>query len=362
MWVVGDEMLNKTVAQFMSWRNGQGKHHYLNRTYEVTPYTVLETNNFLAQIQLGLVRAINANNFLPGVILVIIGNSIPGNTILSLKDDFYIREILKIVKESIARRTDQLPKKARNIFDTKVLITKALPKPDDQEYKIRRRKFNKQLDIAAKQHNIEAIHVCDIIPSDAEMFEGPDLSDKGKKKFWTMIGDKIKTLDMSDQEALSKRRKERLSGEIAQNPNSFIWLNSRRRHVNRNEYLGIEVQQRDNNTNRFNNHRRNNELQQLQRQHRVIGDHMQQMNRQELIQQHINRRNRRFGQAGRNGASEWFNVMSFIQNMNNSRDNDIGDTRANRYQEVFQRRVGRMMQSGDGSHIDLYRNHNARRN
>lgn len=366
MWVVGDEMLNSTVQQFMNWCNNQGKHHYLNRTYEVTPYTVAETNNFLAQIQLGLVRAINANNYLPGILLVILGNSIQGNTVLALKDEFYIKEILKTIKDALARRRDQLPKKAKNIFNTKIIITKALPKPEDQEYKIRRRRFNKTLDVAAKQFNIEAMHVCDILPTDKIMFEGPDLSETGKKKFWMMIGDKIKDLDLSDQEALTKRRKERLTGEIGQNPNNLIWLNSRRRLVNRNEFLGIEVEQRPdrqqniNQMQREGNHRREINLQNFQRQHRVLANGMEQLNRQNLIQEHMERRRRRYGQAGRFGAAEWYNVMSFIQNMNNNAEPNVGDG-GNQYREVFQRQVGRMMQSGDGRHINLYRNH-ARRN
>lgn len=363
MWVVGDELLTTSVHQFMTWRNGIGKHHYLNKTYEVTPYSVGETNNFLLQIQLGLARAINANNFLPGILLVVLGNSIPGDKVLALKDDFFIKEILKTVKESIARRCDQLPKKARNIFDTKILITKALPKPEEQDFKIRRRKFNKILDVAAKQFNIEAIHVCDIKPSDTDMFEGPGLSDAGKRKFWIMIADKIKSLDQSDQEAVTKRRKERMSGEIGQNPNNWLWLNSQRRYVDRNNYLGIEVNQRRHFNNRNNRREgeqnRNQELMRLQRQHRNLADGLQQLNRQNLIQEHVDRRNRRFSQAGRNGAAEWFNVRRFIENMDRSAEGNIGDNE-HIHHGVFQRRVGRMLQSGDGSHIDFYRAHNRR--
>lgn len=137
------------------------------------------------------------------------------------------------------RHHDQLPKKARNIFETKIIVTKALPKPEDQDYKIRRRRFNKQLDIAAKQYKIEAIHVSDILPSDADMFEGPDLSEAGKRKFWKVIGDKVKELNTSDAEALIKRRNERILGDmpVQSSANNWMWLNTRRRHVNRNNYI-----------------------------------------------------------------------------------------------------------------------------
>lgn len=145
-----------------------------------------------------------------------------------------------------------------------------------------------------------------------------------------------------------------MSGEIDATPSSMIWLNSRRRYVNRDEFLGIGVNhdQTTNNTsdaNHGNQRVHESQIQQHQRRHRTIANHFQQLNRQNLIQEHIDRRNRRFGHRGRNKAAEWYNVMRFIQNMDTRAEEDVGQT--------FRRRVGRMMQSGDGYHINLYRNH-----
>lgn len=243
MWVVGDNLLNVTVPQFMNWRNYKGKHYYLNRCYEVTPYTVMESNNFLVQIQKGLVRAINANNFLPEIILVLMSNIIPGNKILALKQEFYIKQIMQIIRESIIRREDQLPTKAKSIFKTKILFTKALPKPEDQDFKIQRRKYNKQLNIIGKQYNIETIHINDILPSDKSMFLGPDLSEVGKRKMWSIISDKIKNLDQSDAEALDRRRTERRTGQIDTPRDTWARSSNRQRRFEPMNYLGIAIEQ-----------------------------------------------------------------------------------------------------------------------
>lgn len=259
------------------------------------------------------------------------------------------------------RRYDQLPKRARSVFGTKILITKALPKPDDQEFKIRRRKYNKQMDITGKKYNIEAIHICDILPSDTEFFEGPDLSDSGKRKLWMMISEKIKELDVSDSEVVTKRRRERITGELDANPNNLIHLNSRRRFVNRNEFLGIQVDRQNTgqrgqprNTNSTN---WNGQMADMQREHRMRMNGMEQLRRQNLIQEHINRRVRRYGP---NGADNWGALMSFINNMERTSSENERDFQ-NRVNQVFNRRAGRIFQAGDGCHIDLFnmrRGHN----
>lgn len=353
MWVVGDSLLNSTVPNLMRWKNDTGKHHYINKCYEITPYTVTDTNNFLIQIQKGLARAINANNFLPDILLIVLGNTIPGERILFLKHEFYIQKIMQMIKESIFRRCDQLPRKARSVFNTKILITKALPRPEDQDFKLRRRKYNKQLDIEGKLYNIETIQINDIIPSDQTMFEGPDLSDIGKRKMWAVISDKIKTLDTSDAEALEKRRNERRSGEIDSNSNTWLYLNTRQRRNNNREYLGVEIQ----GANQNQHQQRPHHIDIQQRRHRALANNFNQMRRQALIQQHIDRRNQR---GGRNGAAEWYSVMSFVNNMERNQGEIMGDFH-NRMNDAYNRRVNRMFQSGDGMHMDLYNNHQRRR-
>lgn len=355
MWVVGDDLLSSSTAQLMNWRNNAGRNHYINKNYEVTPYTVTDTNNFILQIQLGLARAINANNFLPEIILVVLSNIIPSDQVLFAKYEFYLNTIMRMIRENVTKRHDQLPKKARAIFGTKIVITKALPKPEDQEFKIRRRKYNKQMDYAARQFNIEAIHVSDIIPSNQEMFEGPDLSEIGKKKFWTMISEKIKLLDTSDVEAVMNRRRERITGEMDANPNSFIYLNLRRRYPNTDQYLGVRINGAQNNVENQARNNHNRRIAENQRDHRIRMDRMEQLRRQGLINEYIDRRNRRYGP---NGAANWGALMSFIQNMERRSNENIVDYQ-DRVNEVFNRRAGRLFQSGDGAHIDSY---NRRRN
>lgn len=344
MWVVGDDFLNASVPQFMKWRNNQGKHAYINKCYEVTPFTVMETNNFLLQIKLGVHRAINANTYLPQILLVLLGDVIPSCEALFLKYEFYIQKVLQIVKEAVMRRRDQLPKKAKSLFDTKIIITKALPKPNDQEYKIRRRKYNRQLDVAAKLYNIESIHISDILPADNTMYEGPDLSDVGKKKLWMVLSDKIKNLDQSDVEALNKRRRERMTGDIDSNPNNWLYLNTRRRNVNRdsNQYLGIEVD--------FTNSQQPvNDIVRNRYQNSFM-NHAHQMDRQQEIQRQIdNFRNSRGRQTARNEVQNWRQMMRFINRMDQNMNPD------NRDNSQDARRLGRLFQAGDGGHIEMYR-------
>lgn len=351
MWIIGDSLLNITVPNLMNWRNGSGKFNYINKTYEMTPYTVSDTNNFLVQIQKGPARAINANNYLPELILVVMSDVIPGEKILSLKSEFYIQKIMQIIRESIVRRQDQLPKKAKPLFETKILMTKALPRPQDQDFKIRRRKYNKQMDVAGKQYNIETIHVNDILPSDQRMFEGPDLSDMGKRKMWMMISEKIKNSDTSDVEAMNKIRKERRTGEIDKgNNNTWLWLNTRQRR----NYLGIEV----NRPNRETFQRQHETVQRHQHEHRSLMNNFNQLQRQALIQDHIDRRNRRYGP---NGAGEWHSVMNFVNNLERQ-PGEQGFQFQNRINEVYDRRVNRMFQSGDGAHMTMYNYHRRRQN
>lgn len=350
MWVVGDNLLNETVPIFMNWRNNTGKQNYINKSYEVTPYTVSETNNFLIQIQKGLARAINANNYLPDVLLIVMSNIIPGDRILALQDEFYLKKVMATIRETITRRTDQLPKKARAIFETKIVMTKALPRPEDQDFKVRRR-YNKQMDILGKQFDIEMIHINDILPSDQSMFVGPDLSDLAKRKFWIVVSEKIKTLDISDKEAVNKRRSERRTGETDSNGNTWLWLNTRERR-NHRDYLGIEI-----NTQGFQRPQQQNfDLNRHQRQHRRMMDRMRQLNRQAIIQQHIERRSR----LGRNGLAEWNNVMNFINNMERMPGERMDEFQT-RTSQVFNKRANNMLQSGDGIHMSLF-NSNRRRN
>lgn len=119
MWVIGDDLLNSSFRHFMTWRNNSGKTHYINKTYEVTPYPVSDSNNFLIQIQNGLARAINGNTYLPDTLLILLSNIIPSDEVLNLKHEFYLKKIMQIIKETLAVRYNQLPKKAKAIFDTK---------------------------------------------------------------------------------------------------------------------------------------------------------------------------------------------------------------------------------------------------
>lgn len=348
MWVIGDYLLNSTIQQFMQWRNNAGKNHYINKVYEVTPYAVMETNNFLIQIQKGLARAINANTTLPEIILVVLSDVIPGDKILFNKHEFYLQRIMQIIKEAVLIRIEQLPKKAKSIFGTKIVITKALPKPEDQEFKLRRRRYNKYIDTVAKQHNVETIHINDILPTNPQMFEGPDLSDLGKRKMWTVISEKIRLLDLSDSEALNKIRSDRVNGTI--NVNRNTWDQHNQGNPRRLNYLGIQIENRQENRNRA--------LQRAQNDHRRRMDHFDQLNRQEMIRQHISRNNRRFGA---NGAANWHRMMRFIQNMERRNGEMMGDFQ-DRVNDAYSRRVNRMFQSGDGQHVDLYNNHQRRMN
>lgn len=163
------------------------------------------------------------------------------------------------------------------------------------------------MDIVAKQYNIEAIHINNIMPGEQQLFEGPDLSEIGKRRLWMVISEKMKLTDESDAEALSKRRTNRITGQINAEGNINPGYNNQRRR-NRDNYLGIRVRGAQEGVNMA----PDGELQSRQRRHRMLMNGPDQLERQDMIQQYIERRNRNLG---RNGAAEWNRIMRFINNM-----------------------------------------------
>lgn len=256
LWVIGDDLLVSSFHQLLRMRNRYNLDLYINTNYEISAFTVV-SRNFVKQIMSGLVKALNSNTYLPTMLLILLSDIIPATEGLALKGDFYLHKIFNSIKEDIHKRTQQLPAKATGMLPVHILVTKALPRPYDNDnmYKSRRRRYNRQMDNIARQYDIEAIHAYGISPNDLECFDGLDLSKIGKIRLWQALSEQVLNMDASFSEAFITRRTERISGTTpAPSQHQREYTHRGRggnmphnrgpphRQVNDNaQYLGIEV-------------------------------------------------------------------------------------------------------------------------
>lgn len=90
-----------------------------------------------------------------------------------------------------------LPKKARRFKPPSIVIIKTVAKSAENleidDFKIKRRTFNRALQKEASNFQWRSINIDAIIPSDHSNFtkNGEDLSEDGFKRFWTFISEDL---------------------------------------------------------------------------------------------------------------------------------------------------------------------------
>lgn len=192
---------------------------YILQNYEVFFGTCHYSWSFTTQIRGGLANLLSTKWKLPNHIYVLFSNDqIEDSDILG--DLLYkvLTDLCTFINRSLAERKSALPKKARRANPTEVTIVKTVARSNEQlstnNFKNRRRTFNRALQKTALSFGWRSINIDAIIPSDKQNFDddGNNLSETGLKLLWQFLSDDLRALTNASPAKKYSRANELNSG------------------------------------------------------------------------------------------------------------------------------------------------------
>lgn len=187
---------------------------YILNNFEIFISTFHYSWCFTTQIRGGLTHLLSTKWKLPNYLYVVFSNDqIQDSEILG--DEIYkvIQDLFTFIDRAITDRKVVLPKKARRYKSTEVVIVKTVAKETEKllsnNFKNKRRSFNRALQKTAQNMKWRSINIDSILPTVKENFDdsGEDLSKEGMTLFWKFISEDIKSASSSDRQDVGHRAK-----------------------------------------------------------------------------------------------------------------------------------------------------------
>lgn len=219
VWIIGDthllsiarKTLNslKDVELFNNKTNGRLL-HMLER-YEVFIGSCHYSWCFTTQIRGGLADLLSTKWILPNYIYILFSND-QIEEVEILGDEIYkvLTGLFTFITRAIEDRKITLPRKSRRGGSTVITVIKTVAKSIDQlnlnNFKNKRRTFNRALQKVAQSFNWRSINIDSIIPTDSDNFDdrGNELSETGMKLLWKFISDDLRAMGEGGQPKTTK--------------------------------------------------------------------------------------------------------------------------------------------------------------
>lgn len=217
VWVIGDtHFLAKARRSLEEMKENDGFNNnrpikgsllYLLQNFEVIFGTCHYSWCFTTQIRGGLSSLLSTRWRLPNYIYVLFSNDQIQESD-TLGDEIYkvLEDLFTFINRSLMERKDALPKKARRFKHSQITIVKTVAKSTNQlmanNFKNRRRNFNRALQKSALQLKWRSINIDSLVPTTEEYFEedGNTLSDKGFRALWKFLSDDLKAINNRESE------------------------------------------------------------------------------------------------------------------------------------------------------------------
>lgn len=222
MWVVGDDMLEKSANSLRKLMNqhtfdANAPELFIYKEYHVEAFCDNELKptykNIIRKVRNNLTLALNKYpTIVPNYLIILVGNSYAHDQVfveIELKP--ILKRVLNDVGRLLASRVDQLSRKNQNLtLATEVFINRPLPKPascirGDHKFKNTRRYMNQMLDILARTFQFKPLNIDEINCAQRALFEkNGDLSDYGRERMWSSISEFIRIRDQERLRVLQK--------------------------------------------------------------------------------------------------------------------------------------------------------------
>lgn len=219
VWIIGDAHLLallrrglETLKDGDAFSNQQKKKLlFMPENFEVIIGSFHYSWSFTTQIRGGLNTILGTRWRLPNYLYIFFSNDqvddadILGDQVYPLLD-----KLFSYINRRLTERKVVLPKKARRYKPPIVTVVKTLPKAIDRlnenNFKIRRRTFNRALQKSALNFKWRAINIDTILPTTHSIFDdkGEDLSDLGLQCLWEFISEDLATMEYPQTSSTKK--------------------------------------------------------------------------------------------------------------------------------------------------------------
>lgn len=214
LWIIGETTFMHTATKYLRsfMRPGnQRSPPYLGSRYDVKYEINYKDKGTWVQIRNSLTALMNDNWKLPNYLLIIFSNKSVQETLHYAHDlDIPMNSLSDFINRVFFERTAALPCKALRPSDPQVVVVRTVSKSqkfqDLNNFKNKRRTFNKALQRMSERVRFRSLNVDDILPG-KDIFE-PDgeLSPMGFQLFWNYISLDIKINDQKWLEAFEEAK------------------------------------------------------------------------------------------------------------------------------------------------------------
>lgn len=221
IWIIGDTHLlaqarksleNLKDTNAFNNKGEKAKIPYIIDNFEITVSAFHFSWCITTQIRGGLNHLLLTKWRLPNYIYILFSNDqVDESEVLGGELYKVLDSLFSYISRALLERKIALPKKARRFKPPSIIIVKTVAKSSENleidDFKIKRRTFNRALQKEALNRQWRSINIDSILPSDHRNFSnnGEDLSDEGFIKFWNFLSEDLREQE-KPREATSKER------------------------------------------------------------------------------------------------------------------------------------------------------------
>lgn len=194
--------------------------------YEVITGAFHHSWCFTTQIKGGLNDLLSSNWRLPNYVYILFSNDqlddcdILGDQIFNVLENCFTA-----VNRALIQRRFNLPKKAKRYKPTTVVVVKTVAKNESQmkenNFKLRRRSFNRALQKTSAELKWKAVNVDAIIPNQEDNFDekGNNLSDRGFELYWNFLSEDLQCMDEGRADSINSAYKQQQRTSLTKEQN-----------------------------------------------------------------------------------------------------------------------------------------------
>lgn len=219
IWLFGDIFLTEAVAVLREIQNRNRDGLYLYSAYDPQPYypKMQDQTTFVSQIHCQLFTALEEHNKLPAVILIVLGNKRIDDKVFNPENTRRVwRALFTEIQRAIRVRKEDLPRKAQNDQEPRVLLSNVFPRykdhqektdQTDESFKTKRRRLNGMLPQIAHEFDFGVLPVSGILLDNSELYTVAtgQLNGRGLKQFWVNLSKEFKLEDIRWEEKHKNR-------------------------------------------------------------------------------------------------------------------------------------------------------------
>lgn len=215
VWIIGETTFTHTALKYLRplIHNGRKDENppYLTSRYDCYWEVDYNGKTVWEQIRNSLIAIMNTRWKLPNYIIILFSNKAVVDT-LHIAQHLYIplNNLGDFINRTIFQRTSELPARALRPSDPQVLLIRTVSKSDKYQelnnFKNKRRTFNKALQKMAERNQFKSINIDDILPA-KDLFEGNgNLSLVGFAIYWNFISLEVRQNDKKRLTAFEQAR------------------------------------------------------------------------------------------------------------------------------------------------------------